>query len=119
MWASLVLQSHASDNSKWWDASEKAKQFVKENIVIDFFASPHGVCWSKPEHLHDYLDRAHQAGVTGASATLAAAYYTWEQFQKEHSVWRNTLLQTKDRYIFVDDVDDIHRTHEEKMKVIC
>ena len=39
----------ASDNSKTWDASDKAKQFVKDTIVIDFFASPYGVGWTESE----------------------------------------------------------------------
>ena len=42
----------ASDNSKTWPASNKAKNFIKENIVLDFFASPYGVGWTKPEQLH-------------------------------------------------------------------
>lgn len=39
----------ASDNSKYWPASDKAKKFIKDNIVLDFFASPYGVGWTKPE----------------------------------------------------------------------
>ncbi|MGC6466528.1 MAG: hypothetical protein ACON38_01420 [Akkermansiaceae bacterium] len=32
----------ASEEWKTWGASDKAKQFVKDTIVIDMFASPHG-----------------------------------------------------------------------------
>ena len=32
----------AGEESKTWPASDKAKQFVKDSIVIDMFASPHG-----------------------------------------------------------------------------
>ena len=111
----LVLASptSASEDSKSWPASEKAKNFVKHSIVIDFFASPYGVGWNKPEHLHDYIDRAHATGITGASATLAATYYTWDQFNAEHKMWRNTLLQNPDRFIFVHHVEDIERAHKE------
>ena len=111
-----LLSSHAvqaSDNSKTWPASDKATQFIRDNIVMDMFASPYGVGWSKPEQLHDYLNRAHAAGVTGASATLAPTYYTLDQFLKEHEIWRNTMLQTEDRYIFVKHVEDIERAHKE------
>lgn len=103
----------ASDNSKTWEASKKAKQFIKDSIVIDFFASPYGVGWTKPEQLHEYLGRAHEAGITGASATLSPTYFTFEQFLKEHSIWRNTMLETKDRYIFVKHVEDFERAHKE------
>lgn len=104
---------YASDNSKTWKASAKAKQFVKDSIVIDFFASPYGVGWTKPEHLHDYLDRAHKVGITGASATLSPTYFTFEQFRKEHALWRETMLQREDRYIFVKSVEDFERAHKE------
>jgi len=102
-----------SEESKTWPASEKAAQFVKDSIVIDFFATPHGVGWNKPEHLHGYFDRAVEAGITGASATLAATYYTWEEFQAELKVWRDTMLQREDRFIFVNAVEDFQRAHEE------
>jgi len=106
--------AQASDNSKWWDASDKARQFVKHTIVIDMFASPYGIGWTKPEHLHEYIDRAWEAGITGVSATLSPTYYTWDQFQKEHHKWRSTMLQTPDRYIFVKSVEDIERAHRDR-----
>lgn len=95
-----------SEQSKSWPASDKAKEFVKENIVIDFFASPYGVGWNKSEHLHNYVDRALETGITGASATLAATYYTWEQFLKEYSVWRTTMMEQEDKFVFVHKPED-------------
>jgi membrane dipeptidase len=103
----------ASDNSKTWPASDKAKQFIRDTIVMDMFASPYGVGWTKPEQLHDYLNRAHEAGITGVSATLAPTYYTFEQFLKEHEIWRSTMLQTENRYIFVKHVEDIERANKD------
>lgn len=103
----------ASDNSKSWPASAKAKKFIKDNIVLDFFASPYGIGWTQSEQLHEYLDKAHDAGITGASATLSPTYYTFEQFRKEHAIWRTTMLQKEDRYIFVKSVEDIERAHKE------
>ncbi len=109
----LSLHAYASDNSKTWKASDKARAFIRENIVLDFFASPYGIGWTKPEQLHEYLNRAHQAGITGSSATLAPTYYTFEQFFNEHAIWRSTMLQTKDRYIFVKHIEDIERAHRQ------
>ena len=48
----------ASIESKSWPASDKAQAFVKETVVIGFFASPWGTGWTENKHLHDYLDRA-------------------------------------------------------------
>jgi len=102
-----------SDESKTWPASDKAMALVKDSIVVDFFASPYGVGWNKPEHLHNYIDRAMEAGITGTSATLAATYYTWEQFSAELKIWRDTMLQREDQFIFVNAVEDFQRAHEE------
>lgn len=86
---------------------------MKESIVIDFFASPYGVGWNKSEHLHNYMDRAMQTGITGTSATLAATYYTWEQFTKEYSIWRTTMMEHQEKFVFVHDVDDFEKAHSE------
>lgn len=101
-----------SEESKYWDASDKAKAFVKDNIVIDFFASPYGTGWTKSEDLHKYIDRAMDAGITGVSATLAAAYYTWEDYIKEYGIWRSTMMEESDKFLFVNQVDDIQKAHE-------
>lgn len=104
----------ASDNSKWWDATDKAKQFVKDAIVIDMYASPFGIGWTEPKHLTDYVDRAREAGITGTSATLSPTYYTWDQFQKEHALFRSTLLDhDPNGFVFVKSVGDIRRAHDE------
>ena len=42
---------HASLNSKTWPASDKARQFVKDTIVIGMMASPYGTGWSSNEQL--------------------------------------------------------------------
>ncbi|MBB3696728.1 dipeptidase [Flammeovirga yaeyamensis] len=109
----FTSSSPLSDRAKTWKASDKAKKFVKETISLDFYASPYGVGWNKPEHLHDYIDRAMETGITGASATLAATYFTWEDWIKEYNVWRSTMLQTPDKFVFVHHVEDIHRAHKE------
>ena len=90
----LVL---ASEESKTWEASEKAKRFVKDTIVIDMFASPHGTGWTEDSHLHDYMGRARGAGITGSEMTIAAGSYTFEQFLSEHYQYRRAMAQTRDR----------------------
>ena len=103
--------SHASLESKTWPASDKAKQFVKDTIVIGFFASPHGTGWTKDEHLHEYLQRSRDTGITGHDMTLAAGSYTWNQYLKELQIYRNTMAQTPDKYIYVRSIRDIEAAH--------
>lgn len=101
----------ASEEGKTWPASSKAKKFVKDTIVIGFFASPWGTGWTKDEHLHDYLQRSRSAGITGHSMTLGAGSYTFDNFLAEHQKYRNTMAQTPDKYTYVRSIRDIEHAH--------
>ena len=103
--------SFASEESKTWPASDKAKQFVEDTIVIGFFASPWGAGWTEDAHLHDYLQRSRDAGITGHSMTLAAASHTFEDFLAENHKWRSTMAQTPDKFTFVRSIRDIETAH--------
>ncbi|WP_217358923.1 hypothetical protein [Ruegeria sp. HKCCA5491] len=37
----------ASEESKTWDASDEAKQFVQDTIVLGMLASPYGTGWTE------------------------------------------------------------------------
>ncbi len=102
---------NASIESKTWPASEKAKKFVKDTIVIGFFASPYGIGWTKDEHLHDYLERSRAAGITGHSMTLTAVGHTFDDFITQHKKWRSVMGQKADKFIFVKSVRDIEAAH--------
>jgi len=103
--------SHASLESKTWPASKKADKFVKDTVVIGFFASPWGTGWTKDEHLHDYLKRSRAAGITGHSMTLAAASHNWDQYIAEHQKWRSVMAQKPDKFTFVRSIRDIESAH--------
>ncbi len=107
----MVGICQASNESKTWPASDKAKQFVKDTIVLEFFAPPKGTGWTEDKHLHDYMDRARGAGITGSSITLAAGSYTFDQYLNEEYEFRRTMGQTPDKYTFVRSVRDIEHAH--------
>jgi len=107
----LASASLASEESKTWPASDKAKKFVKDTIVIDFFAPPKGTGWTEDKHLHDYMGRARGAGITGSEITLAAGSYTFDQYLNEHYEFRRAMAQTPDKYTFVRAVRDIEHAH--------
>lgn len=107
----LISSKKPGDESKVWAASDKAKEFVKETIVIGFFASPYGAGWTKDEQVHTYLNRARETGITGHSMTLAAAGHTWENFIAEHQRWKTVMAQDPDKYIFVRSIRDIEAAH--------
>ena len=101
----------AGEESKIWTSSDKAKAFVKNTIVIDMFASPHGTGWTEDTQFHDYMKRARGAGVTGSEMTIAAGSYTFEQFLNEHYQYRRVMAQTPEKYVFVRSVRDIEYAH--------
>ena len=99
------------DESKTWPATGKAKQFVKDTIVIDMFASPHGTGWTEDAHFNKYLNRARAAGISGSEMTIAAGSYTFDQFLNEHYQYRRVMAQNPDKYVFVRSVRDIEYAH--------
>lgn len=115
--ATLVLTvcfsgtSLASEESKSWDASPEAKQFVQDTVVIGMLASPYGTGWTKYEQLHTYFERARENGITGHEMTLAAADMTWEVFRDQHYHFRAAMAQQPDKYIIVNETRDIEAAH--------
>lgn len=55
----------ASEESKTWDASDEAKQFVQDTIVLGMLASPYGTGWTEYEQLHTYFTAHEAAGLPG------------------------------------------------------
>jgi len=109
--AAGILPAQASIESKTWPASEKAETFVKDTIVIGFFASPWGAGWTEDSHLHDYLSRSREAGITGHSMTLAAAGHTWDHYLRENHKWRDVMSQKAEKFTFVRSIRDIESAH--------
>jgi len=51
----VALTAQGSIESKTWPASDEAKQFVKDTIVIGFFATPYGIGWTEDAHLPQHV----------------------------------------------------------------
>lgn len=112
--AALISGSvFASQESKTWDASKKAKAFVKETLVMDMYASPYGAGWTEDEQMEEYIFRAMDTGITGSSATIAATYYTFEQFEAELGKWRSVINKHPEKMVIGYSVDDIKKAYQE------
>ena len=103
--------AEAGLNAKTWPASDKAKQFVKDTVVIGMLASPYGVGWSKNEQLLEYFTEARSAGITGHDMTLAAASQNWDEFLNQHQKFRSAMAEQPDKYTFVRSTRDIEAAH--------
>ncbi|MCP4935684.1 MAG: dipeptidase, partial [bacterium] len=102
---------YADDKSKTWPASEKAKQFIKDTIVLGFMAPPYGTGWTKYKQLQDYYALSRKAGITGHSITLAAADMTWEVFKEQHYHFRAAMAEQPDKFQIVHSTRDIEAAH--------
>jgi membrane dipeptidase len=108
----MMVPSIAGEESKTWPASDKAKAFVKDSIVIGFFASPYGAGWLEEKTVHDYLNRSRAAGITGHDMTIAAASFTWEQYINELYRFRKAYAAQPGKYVYVRSVRDIEHAHK-------
>ncbi|WP_117232838.1 dipeptidase [Vibrio maerlii] len=105
----------ASVETKDWyeDASPEAKQYVKDNIVLDFYASPFGTGWDKDSEVAQYINLAHDRGVTGASITLGAPHTpNLLAFKSEHAKWKAATTAAKAPIRYIDSVEDFKLAHE-------
>ncbi len=115
LFATLIVlftaSTHASLNAKTWPASDRAKQFVKDTIVIGMLASPYGTGWTRNEQLLTYFAEARGAGITGHDMTLAAASHNFDELRRQHHAFRSAMAEQPDKYIFVRHTRDIEAAH--------
>lgn len=112
--AGLILMAsvcQASLESKIWPASEKAKQFVKETVVIGFLACPYGAGWTENKQLLDYFEESRNAGITGHEMTLTAASMNFDDWLFQHKKYRQAMAEQPDKYTFVRSIRDIEAAH--------
>ena len=106
--SSAVLASLAA---KHWPASDEAKQFVKDTVVIGMLASPYGTGWTENEQLLTYFQEARDAGITGHEMTLTAASMNWDNLMQQHHAYKSAMAEEPENYIFVRSTRDIEAAH--------
>jgi membrane dipeptidase len=111
--AVLTSSAMASEESKTWPASEKAKQFVKDTIVIGMLASPYGAGWTENKQLHDYFERARASGITGHEFTVTAADHNFDDFLFQHYKFRSAMAEQPEDFLIVHNTRDIEAAHIE------
>ncbi|MGO1117477.1 membrane dipeptidase [Rhodovibrionaceae bacterium A322] len=107
----LAGPAMASDNSKTWPASDKAKRFVKDTIVLGMLASPYGVGWTDNKQLLEYFARARDNGITGHEMTISAAGMTFDDLIDQHYHFRSAMAEQPENYQIVNSISDIESAH--------
>ena len=103
--------ANASLVAKHWPASDEARQFVKDTIVIGMLASPYGTGWTQNEQLLTYFQEARDAGITGHEMTLTAASMNWDNLMQQHHAFKSAMAEEPENYIFVRSTRDIEAAH--------
>ncbi|ADN75336.1 peptidase M19 renal dipeptidase [Ferrimonas balearica DSM 9799] len=101
----------ASLEAKRWPASDKAKAFVKETIVLGMMASPYGTGWTENSQLLEYYRESRAAGITGHEITRTAASQNWDELMRQHKAFRSAMAQEPQNYVFVRAIRDIEAAH--------
>ncbi len=104
---SVAVPALASIESKTWQGSEKAQKFIRDNVQIDFYASPYGVGWTKESQVLGYVTRAHAIGINGASNTVAATYFTNKQAHAEVERYNAIAKKHSDIMVVVKTVEEM------------
>ncbi|WP_254438845.1 membrane dipeptidase [Ruegeria arenilitoris] len=107
----IAAPLHASQESKTWGASDEARQFVQDTIVLGMLASPYGTGWTEDEQLHTYFQRARDNGITGHEMTLAAADMSFDTLLEQHYHFRAAMAQQPENYLIVNETRDIEAAH--------
>lgn len=101
----------ASEESKTCEASDEAKQFVKDTIVLGMLASPYGTGWTEYSQAHDYFQLARDNGITGHEMTLAAADMSFETLLEQHYHFRAAMAEQPENFLIVNQTRDIEAAH--------
>ena len=107
----FALSANASLESKRWPASDKAKQFVKDTVVIGFLASPYGAGWTENRQLLEYFEESRNAGITAHDMTLTAASMNFDDLVFQHQKYLEAMSEQRDKYTFVRTIRDIEAAH--------
>ncbi|WP_154202923.1 dipeptidase [Vibrio harveyi] len=105
--------AYASVESKTWSASDKAKAFVQDTIVIGMLASPYGAGWTDDQQLLDYFQLARDNGITGHEYTITAADHNFDDFIFHHHKHRAAMAKEPDNFIVAHSNQDIEKAHVE------
>lgn len=71
--------------SRYFDASDEAKAFVKETIAVDSLVACVNEGWPREEMFEEYRDRAIETGVDVIGMTVTGGSHTFDDLRKQAS----------------------------------
>ena len=92
--------------SRYFDASDEAKTFVKSNITVDGLTAPISPGWPREEMFEEYHGRAHDAGIGVIGLSVSGGAHTFDDLLKQASRFY-THINADERFRIVHNTDDI------------
>lgn len=99
--------------SRYFEASDKAKQFVKECIAIDSLIAPVSQGWPREEMFEEYHDRAIEAGIDCIGMTACYGPLLFDGFLEQSQRFLQHIYASGGKYTMVRTAADIRRAHAE------
>lgn len=99
--------------SKYFDASEKAKNFVRDTIAIDSLAACVDQGWPREELFEEYHSRAIEAGIDIIGMTTSYGQNDFMTMQNQAAHFLKHINADQERFGIVRNAGDIRKFHEE------
>ena len=98
--------------SKYFEASDKAKLFVRENIAIDGLTALVDVSWPREEMFEEYMDRALETGIDSIGLTVSYGSSTFDAIQDLMKKLLSHIYAQPDKFTVAHCAGDIQRAKE-------
>lgn len=99
--------------SKYFEASDKAKAFVKNTVTIDSLAACVDQGWPREEIFEEYHDRAIETGIDVIGMTVSYGQNDFMTMQNQASRFLKHIYADTGKFDIVRNVGDIQRMHDQ------
>ena len=79
--------------SKYFDASDEAKTFVREHTAVDSLTAPVSFGWPREEMFEEYHGRAYETGIDVIGITVSAGSQSFSDLAKQASQYFSHIHQ--------------------------
>lgn len=103
--------------SRYFDASDKAKEFVRDNLMVDSLTAPVSAGWPREEMFEEYHGRAYESGIDVIGMTVSAGDFTFDVLLEQANRFY-THINADDRFRVVHTARDIDDAVANKQQAI-
>jgi membrane dipeptidase len=104
-----MLVSFMSIESQYFDASQKAKSFVRDSLCIDTHLFAGKVGWPEDKLFSEYHERARQTGIDAFGVSISNHNNSFEESLAIQQNFLKRVIAASDRFAIVRTANDIAR----------